>query len=99
VPADAARLKFSSARAKTTKTLGTSTYNVYSPLTCCPYWKLADSTVARSWRGMSANPTIKFRNLAKNSAIFLAFRSYMIKLVLKTKTVLFALFPLNKVVV
>ncbi len=37
------------------------------------------STVARSWLGLSANPTIKFRKLAKNSAIFLAFRSYAIK--------------------
>jgi hypothetical protein len=37
------------------------------------------STVARSLRGLSANLTTKFRNLAKNSAIFLAFRSYVIK--------------------
>ncbi len=39
----------------------------------------AETTVARSWRGFSANPTIKIRGLAKNSAIFLAFRSYGIK--------------------
>jgi hypothetical protein len=36
-------------------------------------------TVARPWRSFSANPTTKFRNLAKNSAIFLAFRCYVIK--------------------
>jgi hypothetical protein len=30
-------------------------------------------TVARSWQSFSANPTIKFCNLAKISAIFLDF--------------------------
>jgi hypothetical protein len=67
-----------------------------------PYDTLAGVfvTVARSWRGLSANLTIKFRNLAKNSAIFLAFRSYVIKSCFgKQKLVLYALFPLNKVVV
>jgi hypothetical protein len=40
---------------------------------------VAPPTVARSWRSLSANPTIKFRNLAKNSAIFLAFHSYVLE--------------------
>jgi hypothetical protein len=40
---------------------------------------LIASTVARSWQNFSANPTTKFRNLAKNSAIFLAFCCYVIK--------------------
>jgi hypothetical protein len=49
---------------------------------------------------LSANLTIKFRNLAKNSAIFLAFHSYVIKSCFgKQELVLYALFPLNKVVV
>jgi hypothetical protein len=38
-------------------------------------------TVARSWRGLSAHPTVKFRNLAKNSATFLAYHTFVIKLV------------------
>ncbi len=40
---------------------------------------LVATTVARSWLGLSANHTIKFCNLAKNSTIFLAFRSYAIQ--------------------
>jgi hypothetical protein len=37
------------------------------------------ATVAGSWRGLSAKPTLNFRNLAKSSPIFLAFRSYLVK--------------------
>jgi hypothetical protein len=44
-----------------------------------PGFSRAFHTVARYWRGFYGNPTIKFRSLAKNSAIFLAFRSYVIK--------------------
>jgi hypothetical protein len=36
-------------------------------------------TIARSWRGLSAHPTVKFRNLAKNSTTFLAFHTYVMK--------------------
>jgi hypothetical protein len=46
----------------------------------------------------SADPTTKFRNLAKISTIFLAFCCYVTKSCWGTKEVLFELFPLNKFV-
>jgi hypothetical protein len=60
---------------------------------------LAGFTVARSWLDFSANSTIKFRNLAKNSAIFLAFQSYVIKSRFGKEKFFFAIFRLLKVVV
>jgi hypothetical protein len=61
----------------------------------CPRTSSVDmDTVARSWRSFSANPTTKFRNLAKNSAIFcLSLFSFW-----ELKQVLFASFSLSKFV-
>jgi hypothetical protein len=37
------------------------------------------SAVARSWRGLSAHTTVKFRHSEKNSATFLPFHIYVMK--------------------
>jgi hypothetical protein len=56
-------------------------------------------TVARSWRGLSANLTIKFRNFGKKFRYFFRFSWVCDKVSFwKRKLVLHVLFPLNKVV-